>query len=88
MVLVLKINTSIRFVSRPNRFLLYFIEEGTLFEVNAVGKIILENIRAGKDLNEIVTNLIRLYGLSENEAKEDAQQFINLLIEKNILVNE
>jgi len=81
----MEFSKTVKFVSRPGRFLIYFSDEGSIFETNDVGKYIVLALKANKSIEEIVNGLNKETNADKNRIKADVEQFITLLKSKGIL---
>lgn len=81
----MEICKSINIVRRPDKILLYSSEEGDLFQINEIGKFILEKIRTGQSEGEIVLELEKETHEKNDIITEDVKEFLRILKEKGII---
>lgn len=63
-------------------------EESILHTLNETAAYMFQGIKLGWDNQKIITGLITKFGATPIEAKKDLEEFIELLIKKNILIKE
>jgi hydrogenase maturation factor len=81
----LEFDLTVKFIERPDKFLVYFSEEGDIFETNKVGKYIILGIRAGKTIEQINEGLVKETGEDVSRIRKDVDEFIQTLKSRKIL---
>lgn len=66
-------------------FVVYDNETGTLFEFNEVGYFILNLIKKGKSINEILKSITRHFEVSQDDAKKDLNNFLKELKKRGLI---
>jgi len=64
----------------------YDNETSTLHELNEVGYFILDLVEKGKSDRQILTEIMKNYEISRNQAVEDLKTFLDVLRIKDIIV--
>ena len=60
-------------------------EKSELITFNKVGSFIFYKIKLGWEAGRITKELTKLYSVSEKEAKEDVERFIENLVEEGVI---
>lgn len=60
----------------------------SIFDMNEVGNFIFEQIKSLKSRDEILTELIKEYNAPKETLEKDLDEYIGLLIEKRIVIND
>jgi len=58
---------------------------GESFSVNPLGAEIIKYLKEGKDYNEIQDIVIKNYNVDENTFEKDYHDFINILVQNNLI---
>jgi DNA-binding ferritin-like protein (Dps family) len=82
------LNESVKIVKRPDKILVYFSDEGDVFETNNIGLFILGKIIEGLDEAEIVDALAEETNESRDVIGKDIQEFFTILKENGVILNE
>jgi hypothetical protein len=67
-------------------FVAYDNNTSTLHELNEVGYFILDLVEKGKSEREMLTEIMRNYEITRDQAKEDLTTFLDILRIKDIIV--
>ena len=79
---------SVRFVERPDKFIVYFRDTGDFFETNSTGGYIIKSLNSGKTREQIIDELAENTGEPKDVVGRDLQDFIDVLKKKGIIEKE
>jgi hypothetical protein len=81
----MKLKEKVKFVKRPDKFFIFSVEKGDLFETNQIGSFIIEKIEEGKSEKEIIDVLQKKTGIDKKIISKDVKNFIKKLKEKGFI---
>lgn len=87
MPLIYKLNNKYEILDYETNKYIFNNETGFVFEINDVGYKIIELIKLGKDLKEIIMFISIEYDKEKNELENDVKSFISQLLDKEILTS-
>lgn len=85
MTLIYKLNNKYEILDYETNKYIFNNENGFVFEINDVGYKIIELIKLGKSINEIIMVLSKEYNKEKNELENDIKSFIAQLLDKEII---
>lgn len=56
-----------------------------VFELDEVGELVWESINGEKSINDIIDKVSRAYDVDKSDIRQDIEDFINDLIQKNLV---
>jgi|GEM_PF-4496663 hypothetical protein len=87
MPLIYKLNNKYEILDYETNKYIFNNETGFVFEINDVGYKIIELIKLGKNLKEIIMFISIEYDKEKNELENDVKSFISQLLDKEILTS-
>lgn len=87
MPLIYKLNNKYEILYYETNKYIFNNETGFVFEINDVGYKIIELIKLGKNLKEIIMFISIEYDKEKNELENDVKSFISQLLDKEILTS-
>ena len=87
MPLIFKLNNKYEILDYETNKYIFNNETGFVFEINDVGYKIIELIKLGKNLKEIIMFISIEYDKEKNELENDVKSFISQLLDKEILTS-
>jgi hypothetical protein len=82
---MLKISQSIRLTKSQDGGILLDVEHGAIFSLNPVGTRIIELLEEGQSLSSLVPQISREFGVSEEIAARDVDEFLSSLQQQRLL---
>ncbi|MFQ3675259.1 MAG: PqqD family protein [Endomicrobiia bacterium] len=68
-----------------NKIFVVDVQKSMLHSVNEIGSEIIELLKKRNSVEDIVKSIVEKYEVNEEQAKQDVENFIMLLKEKNII---
>lgn len=87
MKLTYKLNNKYEILDYESNKYIFNNETGFVFEINDVGYKIIELIKLGKNVNEIIMFISIEYDKEKNELENDIKSFIAQLLDKKIIIS-
>ena len=87
MKLTYKLNNKYEILDYESNKYIFNNETGFVFEINDVGYKIIELIKLGKNVNEIIMFISIEYDKEKNELENDIKSFITQLLDKKIIIS-
>lgn len=87
MPLIYKLNNKYEILDYETNKYIFNNETGFVFEINDVGYKIIELIKLGKNLKEIIMFISIEYDKEKNQLENDVKSFISQLLDKEILTS-
>lgn len=84
----MKIKKGVLVQKMGDAFVAYDNDKSALHELNEVGFLILSGIEARKSKNRIVREIIDSYRVSDEKAKRDFEEFLEVLKKKDLIVDK
>lgn len=82
----MQLKKDVRIVKRPNKTLVFSINEGVLFEVNKTGEFILNLLKNKKTKNQLYKELYKQSPkISGKKLQKDTNEFLEKLCQANLL---
>lgn len=75
---------NIKIIEQENGAMIFDKSIGVYFQVNHVGKLLLEGLIEGKSRNELVEELEETFALEKPNAENDVDEFLSMLREAGI----
>lgn len=63
----------------------YIAVNREVFELDEVGELVWESINGEKSISDIIDKVSRAYDVDKSDIKQDIEDFINDLIQKNLV---
>lgn len=84
----MKIKSGVVIQKLGDTFVAYDNETSTLHEFNETGFLILSEMEKGKDKNKIIKKIVKNFDVSQNQAKRDFEEFLEVLKRKDLIVGK
>lgn len=81
----MELKENIKYVKRPNKSFIFSTKEGDLFELNEIGAVIIDKLKEGLSIEEIVNFIQKKTDEQESIIQQDVSDFLTQLKEKNFL---
>lgn len=81
----LRVSVSTRLAETQDGAVLLDIQQGLCFSVNPLGTVIWKLICDGHPETQIAEHLVSTFGISEEQARGDTDEFLRVLIEKRLV---
>lgn len=65
--------------------MIYDSDRSIFYSFNDTARFIIKDIKSGKAIEEIVVRLTEKYGIEKTKAKNDLNEFLDLLLSKKIV---
>lgn len=75
------VKKEIKIIEQDDGAIIFEKKKGIYFQVNHVGRFLIENLGEGKTRNELVTELQNTFGLEKADAEADIDEFLSMLRE-------
>lgn len=76
-----KIKRELKIIEQDNGAMIFDKSRGIYFQVNHVGKLLIQGLDEGKTRNELVAELEKTFGLESAIAENDVNEFLSMLRE-------
>jgi len=76
-----KIKRELKIIEQDNGAMIFDKSRGIYFQVNQVGKLLIQGLDEGKTRNELVAELEKIFGLESAIAENDVNEFLSMLRE-------
>lgn len=80
----MKLKRDIKIMEQENGAVIFEKNRGIYFQVNHVGRILIERLIEGKSKNDLVAELEKTFGLERANAENDVNEFLSMLREVGI----
>lgn len=70
------------------KYWLFNIETGDIFRLNEVSMCILEDLREGATVENLVMKLLKVYEVEEDLARQDVREILSELLKEKIITEE
>ena len=74
----------LKIMEQENGAVIFEKNRGIYFQVNHVGRILIERLIEGKTKNDLVAELEKTFGLERANAENDVKEFLSMLREAGI----
>lgn len=75
------IKRELKIIEQDNGAMIFEKNRGIYFQVNHVGRLLIEGLGQGKTTNELVSELEMTFGLDRVHAENDVNEFLSMLRE-------
>ncbi|WP_028543315.1 PqqD family protein [Paenibacillus taiwanensis] len=76
-----KIKRELKIIEQDNGAMIFDKSRGIYFQVNHVGRLLINGLGEGKNRNELVAELEQTFGLESAHAEKDVNEFFLMLRE-------
>lgn len=76
-----KIKRELKIIEQDNGAMIFDKRRGIYFQVNHVGRLLIQGLGEGKTRNELVAELENNFGLESANAENDVNEFLSMLRE-------
>ncbi|HEY6249490.1 MAG TPA: PqqD family protein [Candidatus Angelobacter sp.] len=81
----MQVSESVRLAETQDGAVLLDVKQGLCFSINPVGMLIWKRVSDGCAVTQIVQYLAESFGISTEQASNDTQEFLDVLIEKRLV---
>lgn len=80
----MKLKRDLKIMEQENGAVIFEKNRGIYFQVNHVGRFLIERLIEGKNKNDLVAELEKTFGLERENAENDVNEFLSMLREVGI----
>ena len=81
----MKLNDQVIVQKLGNIFVAYDNNKAMLHELNEMGYLIIQSIERGRGRDQIVSQILKEYDVSKDQAEKDFDGFLDLMLKKDLI---